>query len=41
MDAPYTTTNRKGNDFCSMRCKNQYNVYKTRGKKKAKETSDE
>ena len=25
---------RKGNEFCSPKCKNQYNVYKTRAKKK-------
>jgi hypothetical protein len=25
---------RKGNDFCSPQCKNQYNVYKNRAKKK-------
>ena len=24
---------RKGNEFCSPKCKNQYNVYKTRAKK--------
>ena len=25
---------RKGNEFCSPKCKNQYNVYKTRARKK-------
>ena len=25
---------RKGNEFCSPKCKNQYNVYKTRAKKR-------
>ena len=28
---------RKGNEFCAPKCKNQYNVYKTRAQKKKEE----
>ena len=31
---------RKGNEFCSQRCKNQYNVYKSREKKKGNKSND-
>ena len=31
---------RKGNEFCSQRCKNQYNVYKSRDKKKRNNKDD-
>ena len=31
---------RKGNEFCSQRCKNQYNVYKSREKKKGNKRDD-
>ncbi len=30
------TASRKGNEFCSQRCKNQFNVYRSREKKKTK-----
>ncbi len=31
---------RKGNEFCSQRCKNQYNIYKSREKKKGNKKDD-
>ena len=31
---------RKGNEFCSQRCKNQFNVYKSREKKKGNESDN-
>ena len=31
---------RKGNEFCSQRCKNQFNVYKSREKKKGNKRDD-
>ena len=31
---------RKGNEFCSQRCKNQFNVYKSREKKKGNKSDD-
>ena len=31
---------RKGNEFCSQRCKNQFNVYKSREKKKGNQRDD-
>ena len=34
MKKTYIIASRKGNEFCSPKCKNQYNVYKTRAKKK-------
>ncbi len=30
----------KGNEFCSQRCKNQFNVYKSRKKKKGNKRND-
>ena len=31
---------RKGNEFCSQKCKNQFNVYKSREKKKGNKRDD-
>ena len=31
---------RKGNEFCSQKCKNQFNVYKSREKKKGNKSND-
>ena len=31
---------RKGNEFCSQKCKNQYNIYKSREKKKGTNKDD-
>ncbi|GAA6406513.1 hypothetical protein K040078D81_06300 [Blautia hominis] len=31
---------RKGNEFCSQKCKNQFNVYKSKEKKKGNKSDD-
>jgi len=31
---------RKGNEFCSQKCKNQFNVYKSREKKKGNKSDN-